>query len=138
MIPWWLFLAQAFTVIVLVRIFSRRHSRRWQELADAMREELDGILPLVKEFEKRAESAEHLAKVHLEANASFERQRDEAWARYHAAGIGASNAQAMLLKSLEGAVRELNKYRTDAGLEPVQVNEGLRDIVTEFKREHGQ
>jgi hypothetical protein len=102
-----------------------------------MREELDEMLLQVKGFQKRTEEAERLLKVHMDANASFEQQRNDAWSRYHAAGISAGNAQAMLLRNLEGVVGELNKFRKRDKLPLVEVNPGLREIVSEFKREHG-
>lgn len=144
MIPWWWLLVAVVSTLVLVWFFigielraARSRERNWQSIADETRKGLDEMLVQVRAFQQRAEKAEHLAKVHIEANASFEKQRDDAWKRYHAAGISAGNGQAMLLRSLEGAVMELNKYREADGLDPVKVNEGLRDIVSEFKREHG-
>ena len=143
MIPWWWYLVSLGVLLVVLGVAvvqllaAIRRESRWKETADDMRAELDELQLNLKDFQKRAQEAERLAKVHLEANAAFEKQRDDAWKRYHAAGIGAGNAQAMLLRSLEGAVRELNKYRAAEDKPPVEVNPGLRDIVSEFKREHG-
>lgn len=143
MIEWWWLLVAVSVTGVLMWMFIGKKLREeqqksfvWQKAIEVARGEFDGLLLQVKDFRKRAEKAEGLAKVHMEANANFEKQRNDAWARYHAAGLGAGNAQAMLLGSLEGAVRELNRYRQEAGLEQVEVNQGLRDIVADFKREH--
>jgi uncharacterized protein YkwD len=141
MIPWlWVLVSASVAGALTWWVCSEIGKRKFLEAVETLDQLLSVVADLksqVNQFGKRAEKAEALVKVPLEANASFEKQRDDAWARYHAAGIGAGNAQAMLLRSLEGAVRELNKYREKDGLEPVQVNDGLREIVAEFKREHG-
>jgi len=75
-------------------------------------------------------------KMHREANEQFEEQSKQAWARYRAAGLMAGNAQSILLRELEAAVRHLNKYREDKGESPIEVNPSLQPMVAEFKREH--
>lgn len=88
--------------------------------------------------EERSKKAAQEAKTHREMNEEFERQRQQAWTRYHAAGIAAGNAQAMLLRQLEEAVRQLNVYRKADGKEPIEVNTALKGVVDEFKREHAE
>lgn len=86
--------------------------------------------------EERSEKSAKEAKIHREMNEEFERERQQAWARYHAAAIAAGNAQAMLLRQLEEAVRQLNVYRKADDKEPIEVNTTLKGVVAEFKREH--
>jgi len=95
----------------------------------------DSLLLLAKMKGER-ERIVRSEKTHREMNEQFEAQRQEAWRRYHAAGSAAGNAQAMLLRQLEEAVRQLNQYRQKDGKKPIQVNPSLKGVVEEFKRDH--
>lgn len=101
---------------------------------------LEEAIAVEKEYSSRLEESlkkvETLAETHIEANESFEKQRNDAWKRYQAAGILAGNAQAMLLTQLEASVRMLNEYRRKNGEIEIEVNPALKEIVAEFKKEH--
>lgn len=138
MIQWW-WLLVVFFGMCAVAVFSGKRSsaqtfaRAWLEQCKVTEQFKAEMSELRSELHK----SQALAKTHIELNERFEQERNEAWKRYHAAGIAAGNAQAMLLRSLEGSVRELNKYRKANGEEEIKVNPGLRTIVDDFKREHG-
>ena len=147
MISWWWLLVCAWGMFVLFWWVRNAYVRYVNNVVEQDLAGFDQQLFEVKELNEQLEEqlrevnvkwhkSEGLLKVHREANERFEKQRDEAWARYHAAAIGAGSAQAMLLRSLDNAIRELNRYRAKEGKEPVTVNEGLKGIVHEFKREH--
>lgn len=151
----WVWLVSLVVVVVIVvlgemlffRVGRIKGLRDQQKLSQPVLEEYQRavedysklVVKLREESEQlraELERVSRLEKTHREMNETFAQQSKQAWDRYHAAGLGAGNAQAMLLRQLEAAVRQLNEYRRKEGREPIQVNEGLRNIVQEFKRDH--
>ena len=86
---------------------------------------------LLKEIEKER----GLSTLHISKNEEFEAQSKKAWEMYRSAGLAASNAQAWLMRELERTVLLLNKYRSEKGEQPIQVNDKLKELVANFKRD---
>lgn len=136
---WWLAGLEASVFLTLWVVTWRRWRRKEATLFSSMRElseANDACLKTVAQVQQELCRLQRLEQTHRNLNESFEQQSKEAWDRYHAAGLAAGNAQSMLLRQLERAVQELNGYRAQEGKESIQVNPALRDIVSDFKREH--
>jgi ferric-dicitrate binding protein FerR (iron transport regulator) len=105
----------------------------FQSLKEQRDQALEANARLLKEVEKER----GLSTLHISKNEEFEAQSKKAWEMYRSAGLAASNAQAWLMRELERTVLLLNKYRSEKGEQPIQVNDKLKELVANFKREVG-
>jgi hypothetical protein len=99
-------------------------------------EEINSEKDKSKKLAADLERAEKLATLHMSKNAEFEKQSREAWDMYKKAGLSAGSAQSWLLRELERAVALINKYRTEKGESPIEVNAKLKELLSNFKKEH--
>lgn len=103
----------------------------FQSLKEQRDQALEANVRLLKEIEKER----GLSTLHISKNEEFEAQSKKAWEMYRSAGLAASNAQAWLMRELERTVLLLNKYRSEKGEQPIQVNDKLKELVANFKRD---
>jgi len=145
-IDWWMLLLSFLFIPLLLDIVARvkkKHTvkhmvRQMAERVSSLEAAALNLTEQAQMLQKENERLSRLARTHMEKNEMFEQQAKDAWARYHAAGLMAGNAQAWLLRELEGAVVELNRYRQKASEPPIEVDPKLAPMVAEFKRLHGE
>lgn len=77
-----------------------------------------------------------LAKLHMDNNLAFERQRTQAYELYYKSSRQAGNAQHLLFGELEKLLREVNRLRSEMQLPPVKLDSQLKVVVDSFQQEH--
>ena len=91
---------------------------------------------LKQQFEQLKQLRE-LVALHMDKNLEFERQRNQVWDMYRTAGVQAGNAQQLLMRELQEALRVLNHYRAKAGETPIEAPKMLHSVMEDFNKAHG-
>lgn len=137
MIEWSLWSVLALVVAFVVLAMWRHFNLVLQHTEEASQIVCGELRDAKDKAEAERDKYKRLFELHLKKNEDFEKQRNAIWDLYRRSGLQAGNAQILLMRNLQVALRQVNNYRVKLGEPPVELDGSLQQLVQEFTEEHG-